>query len=147
MHWRWGEVEVTVRRCYVTQQREVLQVDCPKMSANENVCCVSTEFLSQTRWFIPTSFPFSQWKAMGTRLGPKSARGRSDWPSRTYAPECAPRGETGGGRGGVLNKVLHREASQRGLMNPLSFIYHFWQKRSVHLLYTFSWQTVPLSHT
>ena len=48
MHWRWGEVEVTVRVCYVTQQREVLQVDCPKMSANENVCGVSTEFLSQT---------------------------------------------------------------------------------------------------
>ena len=151
MHWRWGEVEVTVRVCYFTQQREVLQVDCPKMSANENVWCVSTESLSQTKWFIPTSFPFSQWKAMGTRLGsfkwlfnPRSARGRSDSPSRMYTRKCASRGERGAGEG-VLNKILHPEASQRAL--TLAFIYHFWQKRSVPLLYTFSWQTVPLWHT
>ena len=130
MHWRWGEVEVTVRVCYFTQQREVLQVDCPKMSANENVWCVSTESLSQTKWFIPTSFLFSQWKAMGTRLGsfkwlfnPRSARGRSDSPSRMYTRKCASRGERGAG-GGVLNKVLHPEASQRCLTScPLYTIF------------------------
>ena len=152
MHWRWGEVEVTVRVCYFTQQREVLQVDCPKMSANENVWCVSTESLSQTKWFIPTSFPFSQWKAMGTRLGsfkwlfnPRSARGRSDSPSRMYTRKCASRGERGAGGGGTQQGFT--PGGFATLSNLLPFIYHFWQKRSVPLLYTFSWQTVPLSHT
>ena len=147
MHWRWGEGVVTVRVCYVTQQREVL--DCT--TTNKNVRSVSTAFLSQTKWFIPSSFPFSRWKAMGTRLGsfkwlfnPRSAKGRSDWPGCTYTPKCASRGEKGGG--GVTQQGF-TPGGFATRSNPEPFMYHFWQKRSVPLLYTFSWQIVPLSHT
>ena len=120
MHWRWGEVEVTVRVCYFTQQREALQVDCPKMSANENVWCVSTESLSQTKWFIPTSFPFSHLSDFLTPEVPEADQIR---PVVCTLVNAHPEGRGGRG-GGVLNKVLHPEASQRCLTScPLYTIF------------------------